>query len=71
MTETQKKKCKRAWGKECTKMDKCAAVVACRVGSGAVILISPHPELSEGPGMECALPQIAAAAINWVAGLSV
>ena len=45
-------------------MDHKAAIVACRVGKGAVVLLSPHPELTSGldPG---ALPRLAEAAAAW------
>lgn len=53
----------RAWLEEAPKMYGKAAVVACRVGKGVVILMSPHPELSAG----CykVLPHLAAAARKW------
>lgn len=53
----------RAWLEEAPKMYGKAAVVACRVGKGVVVLMSPHPELSAG----CykVLPHLAAAARKW------
>eukprot|EP00930_Biecheleria_cincta_P078224 TRINITY_DN6563_c0_g5_i1.p1 TRINITY_DN6563_c0_g5~~TRINITY_DN6563_c0_g5_i1.p1 ORF type:complete len:303 (+),score=65.38 TRINITY_DN6563_c0_g5_i1:75-911(+) len=53
----------RAWLEEAPKMYGKAAVVACRVGKGVVILMSPHPELS----VDCheVLPHLAAAAREW------
>jgi len=53
----------RAWLEEAPKMHGKAAAVACRVGKGVVILMSPHPELSAG----CykVLPRLAAAAREW------
>ena len=63
MTQTQKKKVKKGWGNEGPKMDQKAAIVACRVGRGVVILMSPHPELSDG--MEAVVPSLALAARAW------
>lgn len=50
--------------KTAQKMYGSAAAVACRVGRGAVILMSPHPEFT--PGCHDILPRIATAARLWV-----
>jgi len=65
LSKAKRAKMKSQWLNDGPKMHGKVAAVVCRVGRGAVVLISPHPELSEG--CHETLPRVAAAAMEWAA----
>lgn len=61
--ERSKKRNEAKWKELGGRLDGTPAVIACRVGRGAVVLVSPHPELSED--CEEILPRLVVAARAW------